>query len=97
MDAQAVIAIAFGCLAGVALLWGVCVWVMVRDHRHLRRAQVDQRRWALQHQLWDVERQIWDESLSEDERERRHARCEAAAVRREARRRLGLPEEEADG
>jgi hypothetical protein len=88
-------AVALGCLAGAVLLRGVCVWLMVRDHRHARRAQADQRRWALQRQLWDVERQIWDESLSEDERERRrHARRQAAAVRREAQRRLGLPEEE---
>jgi hypothetical protein len=54
-----------------------------------------ERQWALQQQVWEMERQIWDEQLSDEEREaRRQARERAAEVRREARRRLGLPEEE---
>jgi hypothetical protein len=40
----------------------------------------DRRRWARQQQVWEMERQIWDKQLSHAERE--------------ARRRLGLPEEE---
>jgi hypothetical protein len=45
-----------------------------------------------------MEQQIREEQMSEEEREwHRHYRERQAKIRREARRRLGLPEEEADG
>jgi hypothetical protein len=71
-------------------------WLNRRDRRRWAREQADrERQWALQQQVWEMECQIWDENLSEEEREwRRQARERAAAIRREARRRLGLPEEE---
>jgi hypothetical protein len=51
--------------------------------------------WVVQQQVWAMERQIWDESLSDEAREeQRQARERAAKVRHEARRRLGLPEED---
>jgi hypothetical protein len=74
------------------LVW----WLNRRDRRRWAREQAErERQWALQQQVWEMERQIWDEQLSDEEREaRRQARERAAEVRREARRRLGLPEEE---
>jgi hypothetical protein len=53
----------------------------VRDHHRWQQEQ------ALQRQLRELERQIWKESLPDWRRE--------AEIKCEARRRLGLPEEEA--
>jgi hypothetical protein len=59
----------------------------------------DARRWQREaerrQQLWDLQDQIWRESLPDWQREavERAARTRAA-IRHEARRRLGLPEEE---
>jgi hypothetical protein len=87
----------------VAPMW-IAIWVLHRRGRREsaerlhRRRQEDaehDRRWAIQRQLWDMEQQIWDEQLSDEEREwRREAQARGAEVRREARRRLGLPEED---
>jgi cbb3-type cytochrome oxidase subunit 3 len=72
--------------------WAAMWWLFRRDRR--RDAEY-KRRWELQRQLWDMERRIWDERRSPEEIERdRQAETRAAEVRREARRRLGLPEEE---
>jgi hypothetical protein len=77
-------------LAAFALLMAVLWWLGRRDRR---RDAAAQRRLELQDQVWAMERQIWDEQLSDEERERtRQAQARAAEVRREARRRLGLPE-----
>jgi hypothetical protein len=80
----------------------VSVWVMVwwltrRDRRQWdARFAADRRRSELQRQLWQMEEQIREERLSDEEREwRRRYREEQGAVTREARRRLGLPEEDA--
>jgi hypothetical protein len=56
------------------------------------------RRMALRHQIWQVEQQIREEQLPAEERAwlQRH-REEQQAIRREARRRVGLPEEDPDG
>lgn len=60
-----------------------------------RRMAAGRRRWELERPIWDMERRIWDEQLSDEDRVRRHAaQARIAAVRREARRRLGLPDEE---
>ena len=54
-----------------------------------------QREEALRRQLWDLEDQIWREGLPDGPREAIEAgRRQQAEIRREARRRLGLPEEE---
>jgi hypothetical protein len=69
-------------------------WLTRRDRRRMGEQNVaSQRVRELQRQLWEKEDQIREERLSEEEREwRRRYREEQAAVRREARRRLGLPE-----
>jgi hypothetical protein len=68
---------------------------LVGMHWFLRR---DQRRWQrrdeLRRQLGELEQQILEEALPEEERARLAAyRAEQAEVKREARRRLGLPED----
>jgi hypothetical protein len=56
-------------------------WLNRRDRRRWAREDAErERQWALQQQVWEMERQTWDEQLSDEERE--------------ARRRLGLPDEE---
>jgi hypothetical protein len=55
----------------------------------------DRRRREVQQQLWDLEQQIWRESLPDKQREAlEEADRKQVEIRREARRRLGLPEEE---
>jgi hypothetical protein len=84
-------------------IWAVLVGIWVvqwrinrRDRRRWDARDVaDRRRWALQAQLRQVEDEIREERLSDEEREwRRRYREEQAEVKREARRRLGLPKEE---
>jgi hypothetical protein len=56
-------------------------------------AEREQQR-VLQRQLWELERQIWEEGLPDWQREAiQESRQRRAAITREARRRLGLPEE----
>ena len=56
------------------------------------------RQWEAGDQLWELETQIPGERLPAAEQERRRQFRETqAAVTREARRRLGLPEEEPNG
>ena len=55
----------------------------------------DQRRLDVQAQLREMEQAIWEEQLSDEERARRRQyRAQQVAIHQEARRRLGLPEEE---
>jgi uncharacterized membrane protein len=69
----------------IASIW-VVVWGMTRRNR--RRAE-------LQRQLREMEQAIYEETLPEDEREAlRRVREQRVEIQREARRRLGLPEEE---
>jgi hypothetical protein len=57
----------------------------------------DRRRWEMRDQLRDMELAIWEESLPDWQREViQEQRQQQAEIRREARRRLGLPEEERD-
>jgi hypothetical protein len=57
-------------------------WLNRRDRRRWARERAErERQWALPQQVCELERQIWDEPLSDEEREARH--------------RLGLPEEAA--
>jgi hypothetical protein len=83
----------------LALVYLVMRW---RSRRDLRRW--DERHAAylraqeLKRQLWEMEAQIREERLSEEEREwQRRSREEQAEIQREARRRLGLPEDEPRG
>ena len=79
-------------LVGTVPMWTLMWWLSRRDRR---RAAESMRRWDLQKQLWEMERQIWEEQRSDEERERaRQAQARVAEVKREARRRLGLPKEE---
>jgi hypothetical protein len=55
----------------------------------------NRRRAELQRQLREMEQAIYEETLPEDEREAlRRVRDQRVEIQREARRRLGLPEEE---
>jgi hypothetical protein len=79
--------LAFGLLNGVIWAVFVVLWRR-RERRWQREDQVQQQRWAL-------EQQIREEGLSADWRQwHQEARQRQAAIRQEARRRLGLPEEE---
>ncbi len=82
-------------LGGMLPFWLVLWW----QHRRSRREAAERtRQWAVQEQVWEMERQIWDEMLSEEEREvQRQARERQRAIKAEARRRLGLPEEDPRG
>jgi uncharacterized SAM-binding protein YcdF (DUF218 family) len=82
----------------VVLSWigGVLIAASIRDGRFAR----DQAGWAqeeeVRRRLWAMEQQIREEQLSEEERARqRRSRAQQAEITREARRRLGLPEEKA--
>jgi flagellar biosynthesis/type III secretory pathway M-ring protein FliF/YscJ len=69
----------------IVSIWTVMWWMTRRDRR---RAE-------LQQQLREMEQAIYEETLPEDEREAlRRVREQRAEIRREARRRLGLPEDE---
>jgi hypothetical protein len=77
------------CVAPVVLLVIVLCWLNARDTRRILR------RWEMERQLRDLEAQIYEESLPAEEQERRRQfRAAQAEVKREARRRLGLPDEE---
>ena len=64
----------------------------------LEQQRGDRRYWAVREQVREIEQQIREEAMSEEER---HWHCQwrqrQADIAREARRRLGLPEEEHDG
>jgi hypothetical protein len=100
MDPNSPLAIVLGAIGGIAvgLLPALLVfaWLSRRDRRRFQQEEAErQRQQALQRQQWELEEQIWRENLPDWQREA----IEAAAhkrveIRREARRRLGLPEEE---
>lgn len=87
-------------IIGTVIGLGPCLvltrWLDRRERRRWQQQEAEsQRQFALQRQLWELEDRIREERLSDEEREwRRHYREEQAEVKREARRRLGLPEEE---
>jgi hypothetical protein len=97
---QAPVGVVLGALLGCAVvLLGWCVVLGRRSGRRQRawdrREAERQRQWAVQQQLWAMERAIWEEGYSEEEREAlQAARARQRAITQEARRRLGLPEEE---
>jgi len=76
---------ALACLALTAPLWVWHWWVNRRDRR----------RWELREQLREMEQAIREEAMSDEQREWwRQYREREAAIKQEARRRLGLPDEE---
>jgi hypothetical protein len=80
-----------GCLAGSVATWLVLAWWLHRDRRRWRREA------ELRQQLWEVEDQLWRDSLPDWQREAMaRGRQQRVAIQREARRRLGLPEEASD-
>jgi hypothetical protein len=95
--------VVIGVLPGLLLNWGLDWWANRRAQRAWDRGETerrrqwaeDDRRQALQHQLRDMEQAIREEQLSDAEREwRRQYQAREAAITQEARRRLGLPDEE---
>ena len=84
--------LAVGLLPGLLLYW----WLMRRDRRRWQQEDAErQRQWALQQQLRDVEQQVWRESLPDWQREAiEEADRKRVEIRRDARRRLDLPEED---
>jgi hypothetical protein len=73
---------------GVVLLFGA--GVCTRDRQRWAREE------EMRRQLWEMEEKIREESLSEEERAWHQAyRARQREIHREARRRLGLPEEDA--
>jgi hypothetical protein len=89
-------AVAVGLVLGALPAWLLGWWETRRTLRAWdRRWTEHERRHALRQQLWDMEATIREEPLSEEERARlQYYREREAEVHREARRRLGLPEEE---
>jgi hypothetical protein len=82
-------------LAGIAPLGLVALVPCWLNTRHMRRLL---RRWEVEDQLRELEAPINEEHLPAEEQERRRQFRESqTAVKREARRRLGLPEEEPNG
>jgi hypothetical protein len=81
-----------------ALAFGL-IWYLRRlERRQWQHWQREAERWQreaeLRHQLWELEQQIREEGLPEEERRRlEQYRQPQAAIKAEARRRLGLPEE----
>jgi len=92
----AVVGFAAGSLVVYAVAIPLAWWLNRREQRRWQQQNAErQRQWALQRQLCELEDQIREERLSEEEREwRRRYREERAEIKREARRRLGLPDEE---
>jgi hypothetical protein len=95
---------------GVGVAWVLLMtfglwWLLDRlaawwDHHRGRRTPAEDiaywnNKTALQRQIWQMEAEIREEQLPEEEQaRRREARAHEAEIHREARRRLGLPEED---
>jgi hypothetical protein len=90
----AYLALSVGLAVGVPL----CIFeaLLKRDQRRWQHEETKrQRQWALQRQLQEVEQRLYEESLPDWQREAiQESRHRRAEVRREARRRLGLPDDE---
>lgn len=87
------------CWVVIVSIWAA-IWVTNRRDRRRwdERLMADRRRWELQRQFWQMEDHIRLESLPDWQRKAiEEADRKRAAMKREARRRLGLPEEESRG
>jgi len=82
------LAIVLACIVGMlpaGVVWGLMPWLFRRDGR----------RREVREQLREIEQAIREEAMSDEEREWwRQYRERQAAIRHEARRRLGLPDED---
>jgi hypothetical protein len=100
MDLNSPLAVALGLVGGMAVVWRPYLLVQAlvdrRDQRRFAREQAArERRQALDRQLRALEDRIREEPLGEEERAwHRPYRQRRAEITREARRRLGLPEED---
>jgi hypothetical protein len=92
----AAVGFAIGTLVAYLVLMPLTWWLDCRDRRRWQREEaLRQQQVALRQQLRDLEDQIRHESLPDWMREAIEAgRRQRAEIRREARRRMGLPEEE---
>src|SRR5687767_9042526 len=78
-----------GFLVGAVTIGLVFGWGQRRERRRWEREA------ELRQQLWEVEDQIWRDSLPDWQREAIDAAdSQRVAIKQEARRRLGLPEQE---
>jgi hypothetical protein len=86
---NAVVGFMAGTLPVMIMLRGLFWWLNGRELRRWRRED------TLRQQIWELEDQIWLESLPDWQREAvERGRQQRAEIKREARRRLELPEEE---
>jgi hypothetical protein len=94
-DAPPLLWALLACWLLIALTGGAAVGHLIIEGSGVRDRHRWQREWAVREQLRAMERQIREEAMSEEERAwLRQYRERQTAIRREARRRLGLPEEE---
>jgi biopolymer transport protein ExbB/TolQ len=97
---MAVWLVAWICLVTFGVYWLLDRLSAWWDHRHGRRTPAEDAAYWRRHletqlQIWHMEAQIHEEQLPEEEQARRRkARGHEAEIHREARRRLGLPEED---
>jgi hypothetical protein len=85
---NSLLGLALGLLVGLApvVVFG---WWQCRERRRWKRED------ELRQQLWEMEDQIWRDSLPDWQREAMaRGRQQRVEIKREARRRLGLPEED---
>jgi hypothetical protein len=93
------VGLALGVAAGLLGVSLVALPLWWWDRRHWQRFQqrdaARQRQWDLARQIFEMEEAIREEQLSDEERAwQQAARERQAEIRQEARRRLGLPEED---
>jgi hypothetical protein len=92
MNASLMIAVVVAGTVWVGIMCALGRWVGGRAYDWWHRQ--DHQRRALEHQIQALEHQLWRESLPAWQREAvERADQQRAEIRREARRRLGLPEE----
>jgi hypothetical protein len=88
MDANSPLAFIVAVGAVQRVIWSVFGVLWHRRERRWKREEMVRR------QLWDLEQQIREEGISEEWRQwHQEYRQRQAEIKREARRRLGLPEE----
>jgi hypothetical protein len=104
-DAPPLVWALLGCWFILSFAGGKVIGSLIGDgssvrERHRWQQQQAERQitWALQRQLWEMEQHIREEAMSDEDRQwHQRYRQREAEIQREARRRLGLPEGEADG
>jgi hypothetical protein len=93
-DVPPVVAILMAGRVIVSLFAGMIIGLLISEGSNVRDRHRWQREETLRRQLWELEDQIWRDSLPDWQREvMERGRQQRAEIKREARRRLGLPEE----